>query len=142
MRTFLKTALSAVFAIGLATAAQADLAPLEIEGATTVDADGVIELIERHPTLVILDNRNQVDFDAGRIEGAVRLIDTDINGEADLAAVVPTKDTPILFYCNGLRCGRAANAVVKAVSYGYGNVYYYALGMEEWREKSLPLVAW
>lgn len=142
MRTLFKAALGLVFAAGLATAAQADLAPMEIAGATTVDADGVIALIESEPTLVILDNRNQADFDAGRIEGAVRLIDTDINGEEDLAAVVPSKDTPVLFYCNGLRCGRAAKAVVMAVGWGYENVYYYALGMEEWREKQLPLVAW
>ena len=56
-----------------------------------------------------------------------------------LAEAVPAKDAPVLFYCNGLSCGRAANAAQKAVDWGYSNVYYYALGMDEWRELGLPL---
>lgn len=139
MRKFLTAAAGLLVAVGLSTAAHADLAPLEIEGATTVDAAGVIALVEQRPNLVILDNRSQADYDAGHIEGAVRLIDTDIASEADLLAHAD-KDVPVLFYCNGLRCGRAANAAIKAVSYGYTDVHYYALGMEEWKQQGLPLV--
>ncbi|MGY6634534.1 MAG: rhodanese-like domain-containing protein [Alkalilacustris sp.] len=123
----------------VATATLAD-APTHIDGATTVDADGVIALITDHPDLVILDNRREGDYAAGHIEGAVRLIDTDMTGPDVLAAHVPTTDTPVLFYCNGLACGRAANAVQMAVGWGYGNVHYYALGMEEWSTLGLPVV--
>ena len=133
MRTLATFAAGILVAAGLATAAHADLAPMQIEGATTVDADGVIELVTTTPNLVILDNRSQGDYDAGHIEGAIRLIDTDIEGEGDLAAHVASKDDPVLFYCNGVNCGRAANAVIKAVNYGYDDVYYYALGMDEWK---------
>ncbi|GGK26316.1 rhodanese-like domain-containing protein [Salinarimonas ramus] len=141
MRTLATFAAGILFAAGLATAAHADLAPMEIDGATTVDADGVIELVTSTPNLVILDNRSQGDYDAGHIEGAIRLIDTDIASEADIAAHVGAKEDPVLFYCNGLSCGRAANAAIKAVNYGYSNVHYYALGMEEWKERGLPLVS-
>lgn len=128
------------FAGTLATASAKADAPMAIDGATTVDAQGVIELVTSTPGLVILDNRREGDYAAGHIEGAQRLLDTDITDESVLAAVVASKDTPVLFYCNGLACGRAANAVEMAVGWGYGNVYYYALGMEEWRELGLPLV--
>lgn len=119
--------------------AMAEEAPLDIRGAKTVNADGVIEIVQKFANLVILDNRNVADFDAGRIEGAIRLIDTDITGEGVLASHVKSKDTPILFYCNGIRCGRAAKAAQLAVGWGYSNVHYYALGMEEWRKRGLPL---
>jgi len=132
--------LMAVAVVGFAGAARADDAPMTITGATTVDADKVIKLIETTPTLVILDNRKEGDFTAGRIEGAQRLIDTDITSADVLAKVAPSKATPVLFYCNGLKCGRAAAAARKAIGYGYTNVYYYALGMDEWRAKGLPLV--
>jgi rhodanese-related sulfurtransferase len=46
----------------------------------------------------------------------------------------------VLFYCNGVKCGRAAKAVEKAVTVGYTRVYYYALGMDEWKAEGLPLV--
>lgn len=140
MRQFLKSSLSLVFAAGLVFSAHAGEAPMQITGATTVDAEGVIALIESSPDLIILDNRSVADFDAGHIEGAVRLIDTDIKSEDDLAAHVADKETSVLFYCNGLSCGRAAKAAEMAIEYGYTKVNYYALGMTEWRSLGLPLV--
>ncbi|HEV7368731.1 rhodanese-like domain-containing protein [Arenibaculum sp.] len=137
----LRTLLPVLFlAAGLAAPAAAQDAPTTIPGATTVDANALIELVEQEPGLVILDNRKEADYAAGHIEGAVRLIDTDITDDGVLAAHIPAKDAPVLFYCNGVKCGRAANAVEKAVKAGYSKVYYYALGMDEWRQKNLPLV--
>jgi rhodanese-related sulfurtransferase len=60
--------------------------------------------------------------------------------EAMLAQHVKSKDVSVLFYCNGLKCGRAAKATMKAVEWGYRNVYYYALGLEEWKQRELPLM--
>ncbi|MFW5881774.1 MAG: rhodanese-like domain-containing protein [Roseicyclus sp.] len=128
-------------ALAVAAPASAADAPETIPGATTVDAEGVIDLIGSQPDLVILDNRREADYAAGHIEGAVRLIDTDITGTEVLAAQVPGLDTPVLFYCNGLSCGRAANAAEIAVGWGYTAVHYYALGMTEWNELGLPLVS-
>jgi rhodanese-related sulfurtransferase len=125
---------------GMAGRAAADDAPMTVAGATTVDADKLIALIEKEPKLVLIDNRREGDFAAGHIEGAVRLIDTDMTGPEVLARHVATNSTPVLFYCNGLKCGRAAAATAKATQWGYTAVYYYALGMDEWKAKNLPLV--
>lgn len=125
--------------LGLMVPAAAQDAPLEIAGATTVNAKQIFELVAKAPNLAILDNRKPEDFAAGHIEGAVRLIDTDVSA-ASLATHIATKDTPVLFYCNGVKCGRAAKATEKAVQFGYTKVYYYALGMDEWNKQQLPLV--
>ena len=93
-----------LLAFAVAPAAAGD-APMSIPGATTVDADGVIDLIETHADLVVLDNRKESDYDGGHIEGAIRLIDTDVSEES-LSQVVSGKDVPVLMYCNGLSCGR------------------------------------
>lgn len=135
-----KLFMALVVAAGISGAAMAADAPMTIKGATTVDSAGVIKLIETTPTLVILDNRKEGDFAAGHIEGAMRLIDTDITGPEVLAKHAAAKETPVLFYCNGVKCGRAAAAAEKAIGFGYSKVYYYALGMDEWRAKGLPLV--
>jgi rhodanese-related sulfurtransferase len=132
-----------VFAAALAgfmlgvSGARAD-APMSITGATTVDARAIIALMESKPDLVIIDNRRAEDYANGFIEGAVRVLDTDMT-EAVLASYVATKATPVLFYCNGVKCGRAAKAAEMAVRWGYTQVYYYALGMEEWRTLGLPV---
>ncbi len=136
-----RTVLALSLGLLVAPAAAHAGAPLTISGASTVDANGVIELITSTPGLVIFDNRREADFAAGHIEGAIRLIDTDITGPEVLAAHGAEADTPVLFYCNGLSCGRAANAAEMAVSWGYTNVHYYALGMSEWGELGLPVVS-
>ena len=137
-----RSTLSIALAFGLLAApvAHAD-APESLPGATTVNAEGVIELITNTPNLVILDNRRQGDYTAGHIEGAVNLIDTDITGADVLVAHGVNADTPVLFYCNGLSCPRSSNATKKAVDWGYTNVYYYAHGMTEWNSLGLPLVS-
>ena len=136
IRTFV-IALAALLSLG--AAAVAEDAPMQIKGAKTVNAAQIFDLVAKTPELVILDNRKVEDYAAGHIEGAIRLIDTDVDAES-LAKHVKKKETPVLFYCNGVKCGRAAKAAEKAVQLGYSKVYYYALGMDEWNAQRLPLV--
>lgn len=137
---FIRTAFLAVAMLaGLVGIAAAQDAPLQINGATTVDARQIFDLIDKYPSLVILDNRKEEDFAAGHIEGAARLIDTEVSAET-LVKHIAAKDAPVLFYCNGVKCGRAAKATEKAVQLGYTKVFYYALGMDEWNKEGLPLV--
>jgi rhodanese-related sulfurtransferase len=130
-------AIAALLSLGAVAAAQD--APLEISGTKTVNARQIFELVAKTPNIVIIDSRKEEDYASGHIEGAVRLIDTDVNAES-LGQRIKSKDTPVLFYCNGVKCGRAAKAVEKAVQLGYSQVYYYALGMDEWNAERLPLV--
>jgi rhodanese-related sulfurtransferase len=134
-----RLALAAAMVFGFVASAPAQDAPLHIKGATTVNARQIFELLDKSPNTVILDNRKEEDFAVGHIEGAIRLIDTDVSAET-LAKHITTKDTPVLFYCNGVKCGRAAKATEKAIQLGYHQVYYYALGMDEWNKEGLPLV--
>lgn len=139
MTRLLSLLIAALMLGGLATPGFAQDAPTTIKGATTVQAQDLVDLVGKEPNLILLDNRKPEDFAAGHIEGAIRLIDTDVDGEA-LAKHVRTKDTPVVFYCNGLKCGRAAKAAAKAVEAGYARVYYYALGMDEWNKLGLPVL--
>ncbi len=135
-RTWL-IALVALAATAVPAAAQE--APTQINGAVTVTAQQIIDLVTKTPDLVIFDTRKPEDFAAGHIEGAVRLIDTDVSADS-LAKTVKAKDAPVLFYCNGLKCGRAAKAAEKAIELGYKKIYYYALGMDEWNKQGLPVI--
>lgn len=140
LKSFQRALVAAVLTVS-APALAADMAPADVKGSKTIDADGILKLVEAKPNLVILDNRKEADYKAGHIEGAVRLIDEDITGPEVLAKHIKGKDTPALFYCNGPKCGRAAKAVAKAVEAGYTDVHYYYAGMDEWKAKGLPLVS-
>ncbi|WP_052501398.1 rhodanese-like domain-containing protein [Thiomicrospira microaerophila] len=109
-----------------------------VPGTTKVNAEKVLDLAESLPDLVIVDARIPQDRQAaGWIPGAVFLpnIETD---EASLANVIPTKSTPVVFYCNGPKCGRSGDSATKAVKAGYKNIYYFQGGWEEWASAGLP----
>jgi rhodanese-related sulfurtransferase len=112
-------------------------APETIEGAVNVDAEGLIEMVQTKPDLVVIDARITVNRIHGYIEGSVSLpdVETDCNR---LRALVPKLDTPTLFYCNGVRCGRSVKSVRKALTCGYRNLYWFRGGFAEWQAKGYP----
>ena len=113
------------------------VSPDSIPGTTKVDAEGVLELAEKNPGLVIVDARIRQDRLQGYIEGSVSLPDVDTNCES-LAKIIPRKSTPVLFYCNGPKCGRSVRSSRTALDCGYTGVYWYRGGFEEWKNKNYP----
>lgn len=78
--------------------------------------------------VVILDVREQQEYDSGHIPGAVLLPVGTINKTA-AAAVIPSADSVVLVYCrSGNRSKKAAAALVKL---GYTNIYEFG-GINTW----------
>lgn len=113
--------------------------PPFIEGTTKVDAEGVIELVQNLPSLVIVDARIKGDHTEGYIEGSVSIPDVDTNCDR-LKSAIPKFDSPVLFYCNGVKCGRSVKSAKTALSCGYKNVYWFRGGFKEWRDKGYPYI--
>ncbi len=114
-------------------------APEAIEGVVILTAEEAIEMILENPTMPIIDSRKKLEYVKGHIEGSVSLLDTGMT-ERDLKNIVPDKKSAILFYCNGVRCLRSSNAIVKAQAWGYNNLFWIRGGWKEWSEKRLPVV--
>ena len=115
------------------------LSPAAIEGAVTIDAEQLIALVVDHQETVLIDSRVGTDRADGYIEGSVPLVDTKTDCDS-LARLVGTRTTPVIFYCNGVRCDRSGRAVGIAVACGYRDVYWFRGGIEEWRAKEFPLI--
>lgn len=113
--------------------------PEQVEGALRVDAEGLIALVSTKPGLTLIDSRLTTNRSFGYIEGSIGLPDSDTRCDT-LAAIAPGKTQPLLFYCNGPKCGRSAVAVEVARECGYSNLYWFRGGIEEWREKGYPLL--
>lgn len=120
-------------------AVEKPFAPASIPGAIIVSAEEVVELTLTRPELVIIDSRKKSEYSKGHIEGAVNLLNTATRRE-DMAALCPNKATPIVFYCNGIRCLRSADAIHKAMGWGYRNVFWFRGGWKEWADKRLPVI--
>jgi len=116
--------------IGLAGAVPAgekSIAPDEIPGIAKVDAEGLLDL-------VMIDARLRQDRQQSYIEGSISLPDVKTTC-ASLAKYAPRKSSPVLFYCNGPKCGRSAHSCRKALACGYTHVYWFRGGFEEgWKK--------
>lgn len=128
-----------VFLIASGTALAENKSPDFIDGTTRVTAEQVVELVTNTPELVVIDARKTSDRDeAGWIEGSIGLPNYDTN-EDSLKKHIASKSTPVLFYCNGVKCGRSVESSKKAVSLGYEKIYWFRGGWEEWMQKGMPV---
>lgn len=112
--------------------------PEIIDGTQTIEAEGLIQLVNRNETQIIVDSRISSDRKLGFIPGSISLPDTDTNCES-LASLVPEKSDPVVFYCNGPKCRRSDNAVTIAADCGYTNIYWFRGGIEAWKAKNYPI---
>lgn len=136
-RLWMPLLLSLLFNAATWAEEQPPISPENIEGTTKVTAEEFIELVNDIPDLIVVDSRIPGDRKQGYIEGSVSL--PDINTTCDtLAKVIPAKESKTLFYCNGVKCGRSAKAIVIALSCGYKNIYWFRGGFEEWLAKGYP----
>ena len=113
--------------------------PADIDGAVTIDAEQLIEMVGSRADIVLIDSRIHQDHTDGYIEGSKHLVDRDTSC-ASLAGVLPGTGTPVIFYCNGVKCDRSDRAAVVAIDCGYHEVYRFRGGIEEWRAGKYPLI--
>lgn len=78
--------------------------------------------------VIILDVREQNEYDSGHIPGAV-LLPVGTIDEDTAAAVIPEKDSTVLVYCrSGNRSKTASSALAEL---GYTNIYEFG-GINTW----------
>ncbi len=105
---------------------------------SSITAQDLQAMIEEKPELIIIDSRGENYFDGTLIKGAKALSAKETNEET-LAALVPNKATPIVFYCTNVNCPASKIAAYKAEKAGYTSLYKYPGGIEEWQSLNLPV---
>jgi len=100
---------------------------------TTVDA--VKARLDTGEKFVLVDVREDREFEAGHLPGAVHMGRGII--ERDIEAKYPDLHTELVLYCGGgFRSALAADNLQKM---GYTNVISMDGGIRDWREKRYPL---
>ena len=84
--------------------------------------------------VIILDVREQNEYDSGHIPGAV-LLPVGTIDETTAAEVIPEKDSTVLVYCrSGNRSKTASSALAEL---GYTNIYEFG-GINTWPYETEP----
>ena len=115
------------------------IVPEMIAGVETVSAEQVIEQLTSEDSPLLVDARIKKDRDHGHIESSVSLPDIETNCES-LDAINKDKNKHMMFYCNGVQCGRSVVSIKVARSCGYHTLSWFKGGFAEWKEKGYQYV--
>lgn len=81
---------------------------------------------------LLVDSRNPEEYREAHIPGAINIPQKKM--EVQQGLLPSDKGSQIIFYCNGVKCGKSKKAAKKAIELGYSNVWVYAEGMPVWEE--------
>ena len=116
-----------LLAVMMLTACGKDTEKDQGEVYMNITAEEAKEIMDTQEGYVILDVREQDEYDAGHIPGAILIPYTQIEDKAD--EMLPDKDQQILVYCrSGRRSKIAAEALVEL---GYTNIKEFG-GIIDW----------
>jgi len=95
---------------------------------TQISQEEAKRMMDEAENVVVLDVREQHEYDAGHIPGA-QLLPVGSIDEASAARVIPDQDSVVLVYCRSGNRSKAASE--KLVSLGYAKVYEFG-GINTW----------
>jgi len=127
--TFLLASASLLFA--------ADSQPAPFKTVTTEELKKMLDSGKDAP--LVIDARNPEEYDEVHIKKAVNIPVAKL--EKDPSLLPADKKQGIVFYCNGIKCGKSKTAALFAASQGYSNLMVYGEGIPVWEEKGMPIYA-
>lgn len=136
IRILLFTILCSTFLL-MASLAVAEPQPVPFKTVTTEELKTMIDSAKN--ALLVVDARSPEEYDEVHIKNAVNIPVAKL--EKNPALLPADKKQGIVFYCNGIKCGKSKKAAQIAASQGYSNLWVYAEGMPVWEEKGMSIYA-
>ena len=102
------------------------------ENYASVSVEHVAKQIAKNNTMIIDARPQKTKFDKGHIPTAINIPFSQFD---TLKGKLPRDlNTPIIFYCGGLKCRLSHKSAAKAREMGYTNVTVFAKGYPEWKK--------
>ncbi len=105
---------------------------------TLITTDQLKGMIEGKKDFLLIDARTKEEYQEAHIAGALNIPEKSFEESSSLLPADKTR--MIVFYCNGLKCGKSKKAATKAEALGYKNIIIYGDGFPVWEEKGNKIV--
>ena len=89
-------------------------------------------------SFTLIDARTKEEYQEAHIVGAISIPENKF--EDSLSLLPKDRGSQLIFYCNGVKCGKGKKAAKKAATLGYTNILIYGDGFPVWEEKGLKIV--
>ena len=115
------------------------VAPPANTGYRIISTEELKALMDEKKDFALIDARTAEEYQEAHITGAISIPENKF--EQSLSQMPSDKGRPVVFYCNGIKCGKSKKAAAKAAAAGYTNLLVYGEGFPVWEEKEFPIVA-
>jgi len=95
-------------------------------------------MMDEKRDFILIDTRSKEEYEEAHLPSAINIPEKDFEKLAP--ELLKEKEKLLIFYCNGVKCGKSKRTAVKAQALGYKNLAIYAEGIPVWEERGLPLV--
>lgn len=120
----------AVFVVFAATALAGD----EFK---VISTEELKSLMDKKANVVLIDARTPDEYREAHIAGAINIPEKGI--EKGVTQLPEERRTPLIFYCNGVKCGKSSRVAKLVAPLGYTDISIYSEGIPVWEERNLPL---
>jgi rhodanese-related sulfurtransferase len=103
-----------------------------------ISTDELKSMMDKKDNFVLIDSRTKPEYVESHIVTAINIPDKKLQENLNL---LPTdKNTLLVIYCNGFKCGKSKRLAAQLEPMGYTNIRIYLEGIPVWEERNLPLV--
>ena len=88
--------------------------------------------------ITVVDARTPEEYADVHIPGAINVPVTQFDAYAHLLPA--DMNRTVIFYCNGVKCGKSKRDALKAHAMGYTHIQVFADGMPVWEEMGFPII--
>ncbi|MBP7230372.1 MAG: hypothetical protein KBA28_00440 [Syntrophaceae bacterium] len=104
----------------------------------TISTEELKTLLDKKEKIILIDSRTKPEYVESHIVTSVNIPDKKLQENLNLLPV--DKNTLLVIYCNGVKCGKSKRLAQQLEPMGYANIRIYLEGIPVWEEKNLPLV--
>jgi rhodanese-related sulfurtransferase len=103
-----------------------------------VSSEQLKAMIDTKKDFMLIDARTATEYQEAHIIGALSIPDNKFD---DSLSLLPADKSKLLvFYCNGVKCGKSKKSAIKAAAAGFKKISIYSDGFPVWEEKGLHIV--
>ena len=104
-----------------------------------VSTEALKAMMDEKKDFTLIDARTKEEYQEAHIVTAVNVPEKQFK---ELVSTLPAdKNSLLVFYCNGVKCGKSKKVAKLASEAGYSNILLYSEGFPVWEEKNFPIAA-